>query len=349
MIIGVVNNLFPPYGRDSGAEIIAQKNVAALKAAGHEVFIISTKPKNIKIDDTVDHYYLASSYDTLGRRSTLWKLSWHLGQIILPWHRGKLKQILKERKPDLVITHNLIGLSLTLPRLLSRYHIRHEHVLHDIQLLHPSGLMYWQQEHIIETPLAHIYQSFTRRALMHAAKIISPSHWLLSTHETCGFFTYQEKCVTPNFNLERRPAKPAGKPCRFVFTGQLEKHKGLKILLAAWREAALPVASARLTIAGGGSLENDIKQAATEIDNLDYVGRLDRDGINRLLNEADVVIVPSLVYENSPTSLWEAAAHGCRGLASDIGGIPELSPFLDLTLFRTGDSHALAAAIGNLA
>ncbi len=152
------------HGRGSGAEVIAEKMVAEYQAAGHEVFIISTKPKNEQMPDSNDHYYLSSSFSKLSQWSTLHKLGWHLGQLLIPWHCQKIKQILNTRKPDLFVTHNLIGLSFCLPKILHQQHIRHEHVLHDIQLLHPSGLMYWGRENIISSPLAKIYQKFRHLA-----------------------------------------------------------------------------------------------------------------------------------------------------------------------------------------
>ncbi len=349
MIIGIANNLMSPYGRGSGAEVIAEKMVAEYRAAGHEVFIISTKPKTEQMPDSNDHYFLPSSFSKLSRWSTLRKLSWHLSQLLLPWHRKKLKQIISTRKPDLFITHNLIGLGFCLPKLLHQHHIRHEHILHDIQLLHPSGLMYFGQEKIISSPLAKIYQKLTQHALASATKIISPSHWLLELHQKHNFFKQQDCEVKYNFNLQKQNTKNINAPVHFIFTGQLEKHKGLETLLQAWKEAKLSPTEARLSIAGGGSMLGYIQEQAKSQNNLEYVGFLDRSGIEQLLFEADVVILPSLVYENSPTSLWEAAAHGLRALASDLGGIPELSPFLELKLFPPGDTSALATSIKQIA
>lgn len=345
MVIGIANNLMSPYGRGSGAEVIAEKMAAEYRLAGHEVFIISTKPKNEQMPDSHDHYFLPSSFSKLSQWSPLRKLNWHLSQLLLPWHRQKLKQIISARKPDIFITHNLIGLGYCLPKILYQNNIRHEHVLHDIQLLHPSGLMYWGQEKIITSPLAKIYQRLTRRALAHATQIISPSQWLLTLHQKHNFFKLQTCAVKLNFTLQKKEPKTISSPLHFIFTGQLEKHKGLTILLEAWKEAGLSATEAKLSIAGSGSMLKYVQAQVKSQTNLEYVGFLDRPGIEQLLQRSDVVILPSLVYENSPTSLWEAAAHGLRALASDLGGIPELKPFLELKLFPPGDVGALAASI----
>lgn len=345
MVIGIVNNLYYPYLRGSGVEVIAAKMEKELRAAGHEVFVITTKPARAEQTDSRDCYYLASHYHNLKNWPASLKICWHAGQLFLPCHRTKLKKILKERQPDLIITHNLVGIGASLPRLLRQRGIRHEHVLHDIQLLHPSGLMYWGKEKIIETLPAKIYQTFTSRALRGAAKIISPSQWLLNLHRAHGFFINQESIVRPNFILNRQPAQPLHRPVNFVFTGQLEKHKGVAVLLTAWKLAALSDEQAQLIIAGGGSLSDWLKKQAVQQKNLTVAGYLNREEINKLLTVADVVVVPSLVYENSPTSLWEAAERGLRAIASNLGGTPELAPYLNLDLVPPGDAGALANAI----
>ncbi|MBN2884969.1 glycosyltransferase [Patescibacteria group bacterium] len=347
MRIAIVNNLYPPYGRNSGAEIIAANMSADLKLAGHEVLII-TSTLNNEQTDTDSTYFLNSSYRLLSQWTSLRKLIWHLGQLIIPWHKRKLKQILNTKKVDLVITHNLIGLGFYLPRLLRRLNIPHHHLLHDIQLLHPSGLMYFGQENIINSLLARCYQFFTKQSLSGAAQIISPSQWLLQLHQEKGFFNNQKTLVRPNFKLEKQTPKNLTKPVQFIFAGQLEKHKGIHILLEAWEKAAIPKEKAQLNIVGGGSLLNLVQAKSHEIDNINYAGYLSHEETEKLIKQLDVLILPSLVYENSPTSLWEAAKYGLHAIASDIGGISELKEYLDLKLIPPNNSEALAQMMINI-
>ena len=344
MIIGIANNLYPPHGRGSGAEVIAAKMADELRREGHEVFIITTKPLQSSIKNTNNCYYLVSHYEQLANWPNFKKIAWHIGQLLFPPHQQALKTIIKTRKPDLVITHNLIGLGFFLPQLLYRQNIKHKHILHDIQLLHPSGLMYWQQEKIISSLAARSYQFLTRRAFKNTTQVQSPSQWLLNLHQQHNFFNQSINTVQPNFNLAKIQPKKINTPVRFSFTGQIEKHKGINTLISAWEKAGLSAEQAQLIIAGAGSLAQAVATKIKKFDNLQYIGYLDRHGINHLLDNTDVVVTPSLVYENSPTSLWEAAEHGCRALASDIGGIPELKPYLEMTLVPPGDIDALAQA-----
>jgi glycosyltransferase involved in cell wall biosynthesis len=43
-----------------------------------------------------------------------------------------------------------------------------------------------------------------------------------------------------------------------------------------------------------------------------------------LMAKADVLVVPSLCYENSPTVIYESLGMGMPVLAADIGGVAEL-------------------------
>lgn len=345
MKIGLANNLYPPYGRDSGAEIITKKMADEFIIQGHDVFIITSYPQKTSLPKEKNIYFLSSSYEYLNKYSLIKKLSWHFCQLIFPPHRKEIKQIIEEEKPDLFITHNLLGLSLALPKILKQYNITHHHVLHDIQLLHPSGLMYLGEEKKIKNILALFYQYFTKKAFKQTAKIISPSKWLLDLHKQQNFFNRSLQEVIPNFNLNKKKPKEKHSPLRFLFAGQIEKHKGIAILLSAWKMSGLTKDMAQLTIVGQGSLSDFITQESKKFDNVDYLGHVSRDKINKTIEEHDIVILPSLIYENSPTIIWEAAQHGLSAIASDIGGTPELKEYLDLILFQAGNINDLSQKI----
>jgi glycosyltransferase involved in cell wall biosynthesis len=345
MIIGIANNLYPPHGRDSGAEIIAKKMTDDLIKQGHEVFVISTRPKNQVRENSKDTYYLPSTYENLNKIALYQKLFWHLKQLIFPPHQKEINRILSERKPELFITHNLLGLSFALPKMLTKYKIKHHHVLHDIQLLHPSGLMYFGQENIINSLLAKIYQHFSRQNFKNTDKIISPSKWLLDLHLTKGFFKNQKTEIKRNFNLQKIASKEISQPVKFFFAGQLEEHKGIKLLIKAWQASNLNKDEATLSIAGSGSLEEYLKKEIKDQNHINYLGHLNREKMESTLTTHNVAIITSLVYENSPTIIWEAAKKGLRIIAPNIGGIPELTEFADITLYEPNNMNDLVKKI----
>lgn len=345
MIIGIANNLYPPYGRDSGAEIIAKKMADDFVKQGHEVFIISTRPKNTTRENGKNIYYLPSSYERLNKMPNYKKLYWHLKQLLFPPHQKEINKILATKKPNLFITHNLLGLSFALPKLLSEHKIKHHHVLHDIQLLHPSGLMYFGQENIINSFLAKIYQYFSRQAFDQADQIISPSKWLMDLHLKKGFFRNQVTEIKRNFDFQKITSKEISQPVKFFFAGQLEEHKGIKLLIKAWRASNFNQDEATLSIAGSGALEEYLKKEIKDQNNINYLGHLNREEMDISLTDHDIAIITSLVYENSPTIIWEAAKKGLRIIAPNFGGVPELQEFADIILFNPGEKDDLVQKI----
>ncbi len=55
-----------------------------------------------------------------------------------------------------------------------------------------------------------------------------------------------------------------------------------------------------------------------------WSGVYDHGEVSRVLRELDIIVIPSLWYENSPNSILEALAHGTPVIASNHGGMAEL-------------------------
>lgn len=346
MKIALIHNL---YGRFShgGAETVVEALAREKRAAGHEVFLITTKPRNATGDsgeNGMKIYYLNSRFYNLSSLPIFFRFFWQLANISA-WHRYRqIKKILKAEKPDVVMTHNLVGIGFTAPVAARRLRIRHEHFLHDIQLLHPSGLMIWGQEKKISRWPAKIYQALTRRLLASPALVISPSAWLLRLHEQHGFFRLSAKEIRPfAFPAAAIPApRPKDGLTRFLFIGQIEEQKGIFLLLRAFKN--MNRKDTRLTIAfrhASEQLAAAEKEAAGD-ERIKFAGPLSFAAVEEIKKNHDCLIVPSLCYENSPTVITGAHASGLTVIGAALGGIPEMLTPPD-QLFRPGDSDDLAA------
>jgi len=76
-------------------------------------------------------------------------------------------------------------------------------------------------------------------------------------------------------------------------------------------------------------------------------GLLDRAGVARVLAETDLLVVPSLWFENSPLVILEALASRTPLLVSDLGGMAELvEEGVSGFHFAFGDAQSLAAKLG---
>jgi hypothetical protein len=70
---------------------------------------------------------------------------WHIIDIFHFASKNKIRQILQTEKPDLVHTHNLMGLGFLIPRLIKKMGLRYIHTVHDVQLVEPSGIILKQK------------------------------------------------------------------------------------------------------------------------------------------------------------------------------------------------------------
>jgi glycosyltransferase involved in cell wall biosynthesis len=73
---------------------------------------------------------------------------------------------------------------------------------------------------------------------------------------------------------------------------------------------------------------------------------LDRAGVRAALAHADLLVVPSLWFENRPLVLMEAMGSGVPVVVSDLGGMAELvEEGVSGWTFPMGDARALAAVL----
>jgi|WetSurMetagenome_2_1015567.scaffolds.fasta_scaffold00331_20 glycosyltransferase involved in cell wall biosynthesis len=333
MKITIINNLYAPWTR-GGSDKVVERMVAGLEKIGHEVFVITTAPKGSRTEKV---YYLRSIFYNLEKYPLIARFFWHIFDLFDLLKVSEVKKILKEKNPDLVITNNLMGLGFLLPGLLKKLKIKHVHVLHDIQLLHPSGLMFWGKEKIIDSVSAKIYQAITRSLFGSPNAVVSPSRWLLDEHEKKGFFKNSKKTILPNYFAEKKLVKNIKQPFgfsqggkipdtkyQFLYVGQIEEHKGIEFLIKTFLEFLKNNSGVELMVIGGGSQSEKIKKISAGRPEIKILGRKNSAEVAELMQKSDCLVVPSLCYENSPTVIYEAVAVGLPVIGAKIGGITEL-------------------------
>ncbi len=336
MKICLVSNLYPPISR-GGAERVAERVVRGLADAGHEVFVISTKPwdgwKSLKpaaVDEKgtkVYRFYPLNIFYYLNdyKHNALWRAKWHFFDMFNCQSAGAVKKILRAEKPDLVLTHNLMGIGFKIPRAIRKLKIKHIHTLHDVQLAVPSGLILkgrennWKQK----TWLRKIYELICRWLFNSPDAVVSPSKWLLDFYLEKGFFKKSKKVVLPN-PVER--IYPAGIPMdnsilKLLYLGQIEEHKGILFSVGVLKNLDI---NFKLHIAGDGSKMEKLKQLVAGDNRFIIHGKLSSEEVVKIFDQVDLTCVPSLCYENSPSVIYESLAAGVPVLAAKIGGVAEL-------------------------
>ena len=350
MKIALINNLYKPYNK-GGAERVTESLINDWQKLGHSCFLISTKPKNKKeVNENPRTYYLNSEYYNLAHKSFIYRLFWQIANLFnFNFNRRKkLKNILQKEKPDLIISNNLMGIGLWTFRIIKKLGIKHEHILHDVQLFYPSGLIIWGKEKKTKSLTAKIYQAIARRIIGSPDMIISPSRWLLDEHLKRSYFKNSQSQVRPNpINIKKldkgeelyQEEKKKEESFNFLFVGQIENHKGIIFLIEVFKNFTKE--GAKLKIVGSGSLEKKVLQMIAEDKRFEFLGRKDLPALAFELQNSDCLIVPSLCYENSPTIIYEAKVFNLPIIASDLGGIPELINGKQEYLFKAGDKNDL--------
>ncbi len=334
MKICLINNLYGKLAK-GGAEAIVTIEAEALAALGHEVVVISSvvDPDGAAVTELpgggspVRHRGLAASniyfYGDGSRHAWPVRLLWHLVDTFNFVAAYRLRKILLEEKPDAVHTHNLMGIGFLTPRLLRRMGLRHLHTVHDVQLVNPSGCMAAGESGFLIRTLESVHAHVMRNVFGSPNVVVSASEFLLNFYGRRGFFAKSRKTCVPNPAPSVSESRDSlVRPLKFVFVGQVERHKGILELLAAWKKAR--IADAGLTIIGAGRLDDVVERATAENRRISIRGKLPRPAIMRELETAAYLIVPSRVIENYPTVIMEAFAAGVPVIASSSGGIPEL-------------------------
>ena len=191
----------------------------------------------------------------------------------------------------------------------------------------------------------------TRRIFRDADLFIAPSRFLLDRYVSCGLpakkVVYSDYGMRP-FSVPPRAAR--AETLRFGYIGALHPHKGIEIALEAFR--ALP--GARLEIFGSTFGSPISRSYARRLSNdaggnVRFRGPYDNDRLSDVLAEIDVLIVPSLWYENSPLTIHEAFLAGLPVVVSGIGGMAELvRDGVDGLHFRAGDAGDLRNKVRRL-
>lgn len=335
MKICQISNLYDPW-IIGGAEIYVERLSNALSEE-HKVIVITTEPFSglksfsVRIENTnnVKIYRLCpiNVYHTYNakKKPELIKPLWHGIDLWNPHAYFIVRRILEKEKPDVVHTHNLGGLSMSVSSLIRSLGVPHVHTLHDYALFCPRANLLKGNGKICDKPhiLCKIYKN-VKKKLIDPNVVISPSKFVLNLHTEVGFFKNSITVVEPNGIpiTNKKPIKKNFSCINTVYVGQITKSKGVHILINAFRE--LKEDDVRLHIVGKGPDFTEFKTLAKGDDRIIFYGFVPEYQLKELYSMANLVVVPSIWYENSPTVIYESFTSSTPVVGSRIGGIPEL-------------------------
>jgi glycosyltransferase involved in cell wall biosynthesis len=183
---------------------------------------------------------------------------------------------------------------------------------------------------------------------------IAPSRFLGERMVAAGFPAERVVVSDYGFPPAPRPARaPAGSPLRVGFVGTLSDYKGPLVLARAAARASARTERLSVTIHGNPDWFPEVGDALKELEAatpcLTLPGPFDPSERERVFASLDVLVVPSLWWENSPLTIHEAFQRGVPVLTSDLGGMAELVSEGGGLTFPPGDDAALAELLVSLA
>ncbi len=330
MKICLIHSLYSPYKR-GGAEVVVEIIVRELLQLGHEVVLITVgRQNNIQREGKITIYRLKPfnvfSFLDINKKPIWLRVFWHPLDVFNFSSYWAVKKILRKEKPDVVMTHNLKGLGYLIPKAIRKVGIRHFHTVHDVQLSRPSGLIIFGQEKPFLI-LDKVYEKTVKRLFGNPDVVISPSRWLMGYYQARGFFYESKKLIMPNPLVFRKVEKIdqpdiSQRKINLLFVGQLERFKGILFLIEALKK--VEPQNWQLLIIGSGGTEAKVKEFVNNDNRFKFIGRIEQKDLADYYRQADLTIVPSLCYENSPKVIDESLVANVPVIAADIGGVSEI-------------------------
>ncbi|MEJ2212281.1 MAG: glycosyltransferase family 4 protein [Anaerolineae bacterium] len=369
MHILLVTNYFPPH-YTGGAEVVVYNECHGLREQGVDASVLMINARMKEQQDRHREYKGVPIHEITFRP---YRLKSGLLQAFDPRIYRAMLAELRRVQPDLVHVHNVSGSTLALFPACRRLGLPVVLTLHDHWLLCPNNMLYRRDGSLcdVSTSSRTCDQCFRRydfwanvpgrrrlfaRLVAGVDLFVSPSQKLVDLHVAAGYDRSRFR-VVPNgikpalFQLPADPAvravtREAGRRRSLLFAGAIAENKGILTLVEAAPLLARYVPGIRLVVAGGGDPGLVEALRGVDPDVVELLGQVPFQEMRALYATADLTVVPSLWYENSPMCIYESMLAGTPVLGSEVGGIPELiEPGKTGYTFRRGDPVALTERV----
>jgi glycosyltransferase involved in cell wall biosynthesis len=329
--------------KKGGSETYYFTLAEALQRCGHEVIFFAMKDEKNNIPCNQEKYFVSNSAVQGGIKS---KLNMVLHIAYSKEAYSNMKKLLKEEMPDLVI-FNLVHKQITLSIIdaIKEYNSKLPifWTMHDLITVCPSYTMLDGTGNVCEKCLGGSFQPCVDYRCVKGSKMMSmlskyeadyirkkkwydkvdlficPSEFYSKKLQESRFTTSRIVTLRNPLSLDTKYERSDQNDGYILYFGRLAKEKGVKTLIDAVKKTGC-----RLVIVGTGPMEKELKQYATEINNVEFKGFQTGTALIHYVENSCCVVLPSEWYENGPYSAMEAMALGKPLIVSDNGGLPEL-------------------------
>ena len=357
-----VNSLYPP-DVGGGAEVALAAMVQGFRRRGQQVAVLSTHAGAGVLREQVDGvpvYRMANRniYPFFPPQARpAWQRSlWHaIDSANLPMAH-QAGTLIDEIAPELIVCHNLAGISAALWARAEARGIPVVQVLHDYYHLCPKVTMF-RNDRPCAGPCGgcSVFRLPHRRASNAVAAVVGVSRAVLDTHLANGLFAdVAVKAVVHNARslplpVERTVDRASGnRPFTVGYIGALTEIKGVQRLLQAFAQVAKATQRPMQLLIAGTGKEEFVAQLQREhaSDNIRFVGHVNAP---EFFAGLDVCVVPSLWNEPLGLVVFEAIAAGVPVIGTRRGGIPEmLQHEVNGLLYEPTEAGALEASLQRL-
>jgi glycosyltransferase involved in cell wall biosynthesis len=197
--------------------------------------------------------------------------------------------------------------------------------------------------------------SFLRERVGKLDRLIVPTRLVDRLLRQNGFPMDRATLVPYGINVDgirREQRSNDGRVLRVGFIGTLYEHKGADVLIRAVRALSRDCS---LHVCVYGRTDESpryfrrLRQLADGDERIEFCGTFPPAWLGDVMASLDVLVVPSVWYENTPLVAYSAQAAACPIVASNVPGLAEVVEHNENgLLFEPGDSRGLAAALEQL-
>lgn len=376
-ILHIVHQYLPDH--IGGVELYTQWLTHALMQQGHKVSIFHRRSVNgqgisRQTKDGIDIY---AAWDGEFQPTPRFLSTFNNKSLL-----AAFRKTLTEVKPDVVHVQHLMGLPVTFLHELMARNIPYVVTLWDFWWVCANAQLLTNHEQLLcdgpraflncaKCTLARVNKPefppalplltiplarrnhILNKALSNASRIIAPAHFVQDWYVEHGITPDSLVVLPPGMDypvdISSIAAKPEEKrPFRIGYIGGISLQKGVHLLV----EAHQPLGdSCELWIAGDMSIDLEYSENLRLLadNNVQFLGRLDREAIWNMLREVDLIVVPSIWYETFCFVVSEAFVMGVPVVTFDLGVLAErVHDGVDGVLVPLGDVTALRRTLQRL-
>ncbi len=196
-------------------------------------------------------------------------------------------------------------------------------------------------------------KSYLLSTLNRVDVVISPSRFLQEFFEAQGLSLSRFLHMRQGLDMaswERAEPIRCDSCLRIGYIGQIAKHKGVDVLIEAFRLLQAGTRRPVLTLYGDPGqfpqFSRQLRRQTAKLQDVTFAGRFEHSKIRQVHAQIDVLVVPSVWYENSPNVILEAFANQTPAVVSRLGGMAELvTDGVNGYQFGVGDAEDLARVL----